>query len=89
VSEFPAQVYRIPDSGIHSLTARRTMDMARIAQEKSVSLVEMIGHPVMDPITGKPVYLGNLDVQLRFYLAADVVELKILAVRELWRYQPD
>ena len=58
-----AEVDRIADSGIHTLTAYRAVDVPRVAREEGPPLAEVIRHPVMNAVGREPIDLVDVNLQ--------------------------
>lgn len=80
VRYLPAEVDGIADSGVHALTACRTMDVAGIANKESVSHPEFVGDAMVDAIGREPIYLGHFDIEARFDLGANIFKSEIFAM---------
>jgi hypothetical protein len=81
VCELPAEVDRIADSGIHSLTAYWAVDVPRVAQKKGLSHAESFGDPMVNTVCREPVQFRDLDIELTLYSVTNIVKREIGAVR--------
>src|SRR6185312_16692780 len=61
--QFPRQVDRITDTGVHSLTTRRAVDVPRVSREEGPPLAEMIRDTMMHAVGREPVHLAHLNLQ--------------------------
>jgi len=71
--EFPGEVHRVADAGVHALAANGAVYVRRVAEQERAPFAEMIGDPVVDAISRKPVYPRDFDIHPRDYAAAHVI----------------
>ena len=62
--KLPGEVDRIPDPGIHSLTADRAVNMGGIPEQERAALAEVRRDPVMYVIGRKPVDLFHFQLEV-------------------------
>src|ERR1700758_3225852 len=79
VRYFPAEVDGIADSGVHTLTACRTMDVACIANKESAPHPKFIGNAMVDAIGRKPIHFRDFDIEKTLSVVANVFKIELIA----------
>ena len=74
--QFPRQVDRVADAGVHALAAHGTVDVRGVTDEKRAPDAEMGGDAMMNMVGGKPVHALHVDAQSFQDVVADVAPLQ-------------
>src|SRR5262249_53257592 len=72
--QFPGEIDRIADAGIHTLSAGGAMDVGGVAEQEGAAFPEVLGHAVVDAISGEPVDLLDFDLEVVDDPPADILE---------------
>ena len=78
--EFPGEVHRVSDAGVHALSTHGAVDVRRVAQQKRPTLAEMIGHPMVHAVGRKPVHAADIDAHPFDDALAHVVPREVLVL---------
>ena len=78
--QLPGEINGVADARVHALPAGGAVDVGGVAKQKRASFAEMLRHAVMDVISREPVYLLDLDLEVRNDPAADVLEFERIGV---------
>jgi hypothetical protein len=71
--EFPGEVHRITDAGVHALSTHGTVDVRGVADQERATLAEMIGDPMVHVIGREPVHALDVDSHPLDHALAHVV----------------
>src|SRR6516225_10245836 len=74
--QFPGEIDRIADAGIHTLSAGGAMDVRRVAEQEGAAFPEILRHAVVDAIGREPVDLLDFDLEVVDDSPADIFELE-------------
>jgi hypothetical protein len=78
--QFPGEIDGIANAGVHALATSRAVYMSGVAQQESAALPEMLRHPVMNTIGGKPVQLLDFHFEVIDRAVAHVLETERIGV---------
>ena len=78
--QLPGKINGVANSGVHALTAGRTVDVSRIAEQESPAFAKMLRHPVMHMIGRKPVHFLDMNLQVLDSPIADVFEFECIGM---------
>src|SRR5215472_11089000 len=83
--QFPRQVDRVADAGVHALRAYGTVDMRGVAQYECAAFAEMIRDPVMYAVSREPVHALDIDLHPIDHALAHIVpgQIRVIVFRFL------
>src|SRR6516225_1553384 len=74
--QFPGEIDRIADAGVHALSAGGAMNVRGVAEQEGAALPEILGHAGVDAIGREPVDLLDFDLEIVDDPPADILELE-------------
>src|SRR5262249_37935817 len=78
--QFPCEIDRIADAGVHTLSAGWAMRGLGAAEQEGAYLPEVLGHAVVDAIGREPVDFLDLDLEIVDDPPADILELEPISM---------
>src|SRR5260370_39545336 len=54
--EFPGEVHRVADAGVHALPTHRAVDVSGVAEQERTTLAEMFCDPMVHAVGREPVH---------------------------------
>src|SRR6516225_889205 len=78
--QFPGEIDRIADAGIHALSAGGAMDVRGVAEQEGAAFPEVPRHAVVDAIGREPVDLLDFDLDIVDDPPADILELERISM---------
>src|SRR5262249_24154668 len=74
--QFPGEIDRIADAGVHALSAGGAMNVRRVAKQEGAAFPEVLRHAMVDAIGREPVDLLDFDLEVGNNSPADISELE-------------
>ena len=71
--EFPGEIHRVADAGVHALSAHRTVDMRGVAEQERTTFAKVIGDPMVHAVGREPVHALDVNAYPFDYALAHVV----------------
>ena len=78
--EFPGEVHRVADAGVHALSTHGTVDVRGVAEQERATFAEMIGDPMVHAVGREPVHALDVDAHPLDHALAHVVPRQVLAL---------
>src|SRR5215469_2861896 len=78
--QFPGEIDRIADAGVHTLSAGGAMDVRGVAEQERAALAEVLRHAMVDAIGREPVDLLDFDLEIVDDPPADVLEFERISM---------